>query len=258
MGSRTSKYQLPSCNTNEVLHLKQSDGDINAESFFTASQACRVSGAAKLWPCSCWDEQWLQSTLGDHIVQISYKDACGNEVRREKEQLRSLLSKFSEQDENITAASDRIVPYIDNFDIFSLAPDLRIDVPSEKLFGPERELVIYGGFLGPAGSVTRIHFDSEDNIITCIFGRKLFVVAPPNSTLDYAARDIPLENPWSPDIKAAVKKHPLFAKCPNSVQAVILEPGDVFIQPKGWHHWVHNLSLALSVPCWAKILPSMD
>lgn len=39
------------------------------------------------------------------------------------------------------------------------------------------------------------------------------------------------------------------------MQAVVLERGDLLVQPKGWSHWVYNLSLSLSVACWAKSCP---
>merc|ERR1711879_27676 len=114
--------------------------------------------------------------------------------------------------------------------------ELRKDVPSSGLFSSERALVIYGGFLGPLGSVTRMHFDSEDNIITCIFGRKLFVVTPPyvEHLLDYGAREVPLDDPWNPDVEQMARRHPLFAKCSRHVHAFVLDAGDIFVQPKGW------------------------
>lgn len=243
-----------------ICRLRGSYRHADVEKMFSQSQAGVLVDVAKSWPCQQWDEEWLSNTLGHHIVQVSDKDSCGNVKHREKKELSSFMSQCKDLGPSRRHAGDGTLPYVDNFDVFSLAPELRSGVPSEKLFGPDRGLIIYGGFLGPPGSSTRIHFDSEDNIITCVFGRKLFVLAPPGAVdlMDHSARDIPLENPWDPHIEAVAKQHPMFARCKESVQVAILGPGDVLVQPRGWSHWVYNLELSFSVPCWAKVLPSMD
>jgi len=205
------------------------------------------------WRCRRWDVEWVSETIGHAEVELSHKDACGNKLSCEKVELRHFLSAHDDR----SWCPAGTTPYVDNFDLMELAPELRSACPSEKLFGAHRSLVIYGGFLGPAGSSTRLHVDSEDNLIYTAFGKKLFVLLPPSALelIDYDARAIPLENPWDPSVERTVRAHPMFRRCADEVRVVVLHPGDLLVQPKGWSHWVYNLELSLSVACWAKACP---
>jgi len=248
-----------------------------AEELFRRSECIVWRGAAGAWPCRAWDAAWLDRHLGECSVKVSYKDSCGDVVRRGTVAIRQLLNEARDEQAGLKPASaDGLVAYADNFDIAALIPEqLRTGVPSASLFGANRDLVIYSGFLGLARSVTRIHVDSEDNLITTIFGRKLFVLLPPSaqSHLDFEARDVPLDQTVlravteadlsAPELieeaeaeaTALARRHPMFRQCPEAVRVVVLQGGDILVQPQGWSHWVHNLDLAFSVPCWAKALP---
>jgi len=213
----------------------------------------RSDGLTRGWRCRDWTLKWLDETLGQHEVEISHKDKCGNKVSRE----RVLLRHFLKHHDDLSWCPAGTVPYVDNFDVMSLAPELKAECPSEALFGSHRSLVIHGGFLGPSGSCTRLHVDSEDNIIYCAFGRKLFILLPPSAIddVDYDARGIPLEDPWHPAVEEKVKHHPMFRRCVDAVRVVVLGPGDLLVQPRGWLHMVYNLELSLSIACWAKACP---
>uniref|UniRef100_A0A7S2BW24 Cupin-like domain-containing protein n=1 Tax=Haptolina brevifila TaxID=156173 RepID=A0A7S2BW24_9EUKA len=152
-------------------------GSSNVEELLASSSLAVLPQLTTNWTCRKWNATWVRNTLGHHEVQVAHKDATGNKVSYETVR----LSHFLDNQTDRSWVPAGTIPYVDNFDIFTLAPERRAEVPSEKLFGPERTLVIYGAFLGPAGSSTRLHVDSEDNLIYCAFGRKLFILLPPSA-----------------------------------------------------------------------------
>jgi len=241
----------------DEFNIPRLRGDVNVEKFFAAGRPAILTDVLNKWPCKDWSLDWLSATLGHHSVEVSYKDCCGNVEGKEKMTLSRFLSEFAAPRSDFNQGP---VPYVSNFDVFGLMPELREQLPASELFSARRSLVIYGGFLGPSASVTRIHVDSEDNIISCIFGRKLFVLLPPSAKelMNFDARDIPIKDPWDPAVADWVRHHPLFARCADAVQTIVLRAGEVFIQPKGWSHWVHNMELSFSVACWAKEVPVVE
>ena len=227
----------------------------DVEGLFASSTMTVLTGCTESWRGRQWSIEWLERTLGTAQVRVAHKDKCGNVVSHE-ESLQ--LSHFIRNCDDHSWCPPDTIPYIDNFDVSMLLPSVQEDIPSEQLFGAHRTLVIYGGFLGPSGSSTRLHVDSEDNLIFCAFGRKLFILLPPCALnlIDYEARNIPLENPWDPAVTDKVKSHPMFRKCSKQVRTVVLGAGDLLVQPKNWSHWVYNLELSFSVACWAKACPA--
>lgn len=147
----------------------------DVEALCSTGELAILPGLTTNWRCRAWDVEWLRKTLGHHDVEVSHRDFCGNGVSRETVRLEHFLQSHADR----SWVPDNTIPYVSNLDLFALAPELRAEVPSEALFGSDRTLVIHGAFLGAAGSSTRLHVDSEDNIIYCAFGRKLFILLPP-------------------------------------------------------------------------------
>lgn len=227
----------------------------DVETLLQTSTLSVLKDVTRDWKARRWNLDWLDLHLGDHEAQICYKNAIGDKVGQGE--ALSIRSFLRHHEDFRSWAPEGLVPYFDNLDIEALTPTVREDCPSHKLFGSARSLVIHGAFLGPAGSTTRLHVDSEDNLIFCCFGRKCFILLPPESLdlINFDARAIPLENPWDPALEEKVRHHPLFARCADQVRVVVLTPGDLLVQPKGWSHWVINLELSFSIACWAKACP---
>ncbi|XP_037814253.1 HSPB1-associated protein 1 [Lucilia sericata] len=109
-------------------------------------------------------------------------------------------------------------------------------------------------WLSSKGANTPCHYDSYGcNIVVQIFGRKSWLLFPPNTKL--TTTRIPYEessiyckeNFYCPpllNVKEYVEKYK------NLAHHIILEPNDVLIVPKHWWHYVEALDISLSVNAW--------
>jgi Rps23 Pro-64 3,4-dihydroxylase Tpa1-like proline 4-hydroxylase len=97
-------------------------------------------------------------------------------------------------------------------------------------------------WIGPAGTVTPLHFDEHSILFAQIYGRKHFKLVP--------ATDYPLVYPRDRFYSSVdpeqvdTDRYPLFAQA--CLMDVVLEPGDALFLPAGWWHWVRSLSTSIS------------
>lgn len=108
-------------------------------------------------------------------------------------------------------------------------------------------------WLGPSGATTQAHYDVQDNFYAQLYGRKRFIIFPPeqhrqmhlNGFLHSAAQQsqVDLEEP-------EYEKTPLFKDA--SALDVTLLPGDVLFLPALWFHHVIALDLSFSVSIWSR------
>ena len=146
------------------------------------------------------------------------------------------------------------IGYLAQHPLFEQLPNLRRDfsVPPCCSVGSLQHV---NAWLGPAGTVTPLHFDSYDNVLTQACGYKRVRLYPASQTPNLyvkAAGGDGLDaqgNVSAVDIEAPdLARFPDFAKA-EGCEAVI-GPGDGLFIPAGcWHH-VRSLSTAFSVSFW--------
>lgn len=108
-------------------------------------------------------------------------------------------------------------------------------------------------WVGPSGATTRLHYDSFDNFYIQIYGRKRFVIFPPEQH-----RSFYLNAYWHSGAQQAqvdidnidLDTFPLF-KAANGMDA-ILNPGDVLFLPALWFHHVIALDTSFSCSIWSR------
>jgi hypothetical protein len=110
-------------------------------------------------------------------------------------------------------------------------------------------------WLGPAGTVTPLHADYDDNLFVQIWGSKRIFLAPPHHDgflYPVEANALLFGSPFDPEA-------PDFERFPLARQAALLElvvePGDMLYVPAGWYHQVRSLSFSLSSNRWSRTLP---
>ena len=112
-----------------------------------------------------------------------------------------------------------------------------------------------GGWLGPEGTVTPLHFDSYDNLLTNVFGYKRIRLYEASQTHLLYAKPAggggvhAQGNVSAIDVEAVdLDRFPDFSRAVG--REVILGPGEGLFIPAGcWHH-VRSLSTTFSVSFW--------
>jgi len=139
--------------------------------------------------------------------------------------------------------------YLHDLPLIALIPELRHDLepfPTD-LFPPlfrDRWWLFPQFFVGPAGAVTPLHFDTllTHNLFFQLAGTKRFVM------VDAADRDLcyPYKWRWSPvDVDDPdLDRYPDFARARQ--QEVLVEGGDLLYMPPGTLHQVTSLTSAIS------------
>lgn len=91
-------------------------------------------------------------------------------------------------------------------------------------------------WLGPSGTLTRLHHDATNNLFCQVLGRKRVTLVPPHqlAIADTAIGFYATERPSS----EALREHAM---------DVTLEPGDAVFLPVGWWHEVESLAPSLSL-----------
>ena len=148
------------------------------------------------------------------------------------------------------------IGYLAQHPLFEQLPSLRRDFDVPPLCGVGRCGVQHANaWLGPAGTVTPLHFDSYDNVLTQVCGyKRVRLYAPSQTPLLYpkaaggggvdAQGNVSAVDVEAPDLD----RFPDFAraKCTEAM----LGPGEGLFIPAGtWHH-VRSMTPAFSISFW--------
>ena len=148
----------------------------------------------------------------------------------------------------VEEGASALPPYLGNLELRELNSLCHWPTYFDKM-GPPRFWV------GPAGTVTPLHCDYDDNIFAQVWGRKRIMLSPPHHDAflyPSEANAILFGSPFDPEA-------PDFARFPLARQAsmveCVVEPGDMLYVPAGWYHQVRALTFSLSSNRWARGVP---
>jgi Cupin-like domain len=229
--------------------------------FFRADRPCCMTGEgiASGWPAlQDWkDWGWWTRRYGHRHVPLevgAFNDPSWHEEV-------ASISDF------VRRVQGSEIVYLAQHTLFDQLPDLR-----EHFREPD---VVRGrvtrtnAWIGSANTVTPLHFDSYDGILTQVVGYKHVRLFPPSDTRYL----YPTNTPWTAqrrwptaenevadgttgseprgtislvDIAAPdARRFPLFEKA--GCVEVVLAPGDAVYIPSGWWHWVRALTQSISI-----------
>jgi hypothetical protein len=204
-----------------------------------------VAGVVERWPLSALTPQ----TLRDRFSELPVRARVGDYVNTAFAPDRAMQDmSMLEYLDLVSVGTQELPPYLGNLELrelnrFCFWPAY-LDKP-----GPPRF------WLGPAGTVTPLHADYDDNIFAQVWGSKRIFLAPPHhDEFLYTREANPLlfGSPFDPEA-------PDFEKFPLARQATTIEcivhPGDLLYVPAGWYHQVRSLTFSLSANRWARALP---
>lgn len=204
-----------------------------------------MTGAAARWPLASLDVDSLRAhyshlpvraRVGDYIATAFAPDRAMRDM--------SLLAYL----DLVAADTPGLPPYLGNLELRELNRLCHWPAYFDKM-GPPRF------WLGPAGTVTPLHCDYDDNVFAQVWGSKRVVLAPPHHDeflYPNEANAILFGSPFDPEA-------PDYERYPLARQAACVEcivaPGDMLYVPAGWYHQVRALTFSLSSNRWARAVP---
>ncbi len=204
-----------------------------------------MTGIVDRWPLTALDVQ----TLRDHYSHLPVRARVGDYINTAFAADRAMQDmSMVEYLDLVAAGTEDLPPYLGNLELRELNRLCHWPSYFDKI-GPPRF------WLGPAGTVTPLHCDYDDNLFAQIWGTKRITLAPPHHDeflYPNEANAILFGSPFDPEA-------PDFDRFPLARQATtiacIVGPGDMLYVPAGWYHQVRSLTFSLSSNRWARAVP---
>ena len=231
-----------------ALHEVPSAGTMDASGFQArAAQGLPflLRGAARRWPLCELTPQNLRERFGELPVRARVGDYVGTAFAPDR-----AMRDMSMLDYLDLAAQGggALPPYVGNLELRALNRFCHWPGWLRKP-GPPRF------WLGPAGTLTPLHCDYDDNLFAQVWGSKRIFLAPPHHDEYLYPREanaLLFGSPFDPEA-------PDFERFPLARQAGLIEcvvqPGDMLYVPAGWYHQVRSLSFSLSANRWSRAMP---
>lgn len=204
-----------------------------------------IEGLVGRWPLTALTPQTLRERYGHVPVRARVGDYINTAFAPDRAmQDMSMLEYLA----LAAVATPGPPPYLGNLELRELNALCHWPAYFEKM-GPPRF------WIGPAGTVTPLHCDYDDNVFAQIWGSKRIFLAPPHHDeflYPSEANAILFGSPFDPEA-------PDFDRFPLARQAAMIEcivgPGEMLYVPAGWYHQVRALTFSLSSNRWARAMP---
>ena len=204
-----------------------------------------IPGLATRWPLSALTPQTLRERFSALPVRARVGDYVNTAFAPDRAMQDMSMLEYLEL---VAAGNEGLPPYLGNLELRELNRFCYWPAYFTKP-GPPRF------WLGPAGTVTPLHADYDDNIFVQVWGTKRIFLAPPHHDEFLYSREanaLLFGSPFDPEA-------PDFVKFPLARQAAMVEcvvqPGDMLYVPAGWYHQVRSLTFSLSANRWSRALP---
>ena len=228
------------------------------------------------WPAiSKWKSPnyWHQKTIhGRRVVPVE----LGNKYTDEKWRMDFMRFQALERNYMLRKSSSHkqdepALAYLAQHDIFAQIPSLQKDIkipdecyipipesyvdppnllnsdPKRPIDGVEKSI-----WMGPAGTVSPLHYDPYHNTLCQVVGTKYVRLYAPEETPQLYHKEGLLHNTSQVDVEAP--KEVLGKDFPNFLEAKYVEgylrAGEMLWLPKGWWHYVRGVETSISVSFW--------
>ena len=204
-----------------------------------------ITGIINRWPLSALTPQSLRERFSHLQVRARVGDYINTAFAPDRAMQDMSMLEYLEL---VATGKQDLPPYLGNLELRELNSLCHWPTYFDKM-GPPRF------WIGPAGTVTPLHCDYDDNIFAQIWGTKRIFLSPPHHDeflYPSEANAILFGSPFDPEA-------PDFDRFPLARQACMIEcivnPGDMLYVPAGWYHQVRALTFSLSANRWARALP---
>lgn len=204
-----------------------------------------VTGVVRRWPLAALAPTALRERFGHLPVRARVGDYINTAFAPDRAMQDMFMRDYLDL---VEQGGHALPPYLGNLELREMNALCHWPAYFEKM-GPPRF------WIGPAGTVTPLHCDYDDNIFAQIWGSKRIFLAPPHHDQFLYPREanaILFGSPFDPEA-------PDFERFPLARQAALVEvlvhPGDMLYVPAGWYHQVRALTFSLSSNRWARAVP---
>ena len=208
-----------------------------------------VEGLVKHWPLCALPQSTLRERFGHVPVRARVGDYINTAFAPDRAMRDMSMRDYLDWVQGADAPPG-LPPYLGNLELRELNSLCHWPAYLGKM-GPPRYWV------GPAGTVTPLHCDYDDNIFAQIWGRKRMILSPPHHDeflYPSQANAILYGSPFDPEA-------PDFDAYPLARQASMIEcivhPGEMLYVPAGWYHQVRSLDFSLSSNRWSRAMPQV-
>jgi hypothetical protein len=205
-----------------------------------------ITGVAARWPLAQASPSILRTEYGHLQVRARVGDYIDTAFAPDRAMADMTLLAYLD----LVAEASGLPPYLGNLELRALNRLCHWPTWFDKM-GPPRF------WLGPAGTVTPLHCDYDDNLFAQVWGTKRIFLAPPHHDAflyPKEANAILSGSPFDPEA-------PDFARFPLAREAHLTEcivaPGEMLYVPAGWYHQVRALTFSLSSNRWARAIPAV-
>lgn len=230
-----------------VEHLSDQDFAAN---YRDSTRPVLLRGGCAAWnACQRWSPQYFDQVAGSLTVPV--KTISGGDINISFWRLAEYVRLIMEKQADAVGVTSNVeaIPYCHDIPLLGLVERLVRDCQPfpAKYLTPwyQRHWWRYSQFfMGPAGTVTPLHFDSllTHNLFFQIYGTKRFTILPPNQA-EYCGRqgwrwfNV---DPEQPDYG----RFPQYQKATPAV--ITVGAGDILYMPPGTLHHVRSLSASIS------------
>lgn len=203
-----------------------------------------IDGIVNRWPLTAQPRHILRERHGHMAVRARVGDYINTAFAPDRAMRDMTMADYLD----LAERSEGLPPYLGNLALKELNSLCHWPAYFDKM-GPARF------WIGPAGTLTPLHCDYDDNIFAQVWGSKRIFLAPPHHDEFLYVKEASAMlfgspfNPEAPDYDA----YPL-ARHATMIE-VLVQPGDMLYVPAGWYHQVHALTFSLSSNRWARGVP---
>jgi hypothetical protein len=215
--------------------------------YYAANRPVVLTDVADRWPARHrWTADYLVERIGDDLVEVmtTRERDPGYEQNLDAHRTQMAFRDYVAQVEASGPTNDFYLVANNHFlDQPTAAPLLPDIVQDERLLDPRSARGHTFFWYGPAGTVTPLHHDTTNVLLTQVRGSKQVRLVPAleghrvyNDVAVYSPVD-----PEAPDLD----RFPRFAGATS--MTVTLEAGEALFIPVGWWHHVRSLEVSISV-----------
>lgn len=214
---------------------------------YAANRPVILTDVADRWPAQTrWTPEYLVDEVGDEVVEVmtnrerdaryeEHPDAHRTEVPF-REYVARVESSAPSNDLYLVANNrffERRVPR-------RLLRDITLD---ERFLDPACPPAQVFFWYGPSGTVTPLHHDTSNVLLSQVRGSKRVTLVPALES-HRVYNDVGVYSPVDPDA-VDVHRYPRFAGA--TFMSIILRPGEALFIPVGWWHHVRSMEVSISV-----------